>query len=157
MAARHFIIVGSACLLVACAGSPNTRVPTPPTNPIALETTPSEAARATPEPARTPVRDTVRAAPGPAPTPASLIGLDSDNVDKLVGPPDLVRLDGPAEVRLYRAPKIGCTLHVFLYVKEGSAPTRAVEYYEARNQQGRLEGDDITNCYRALVAPAKIS
>ena len=68
-----------------------------------------------------------------------------------------MRFDGPAEVRLYRDPKTGCTFHVFLYVKDAAAQARAVEYFEARNRGGRLEGDALTACYRGLVAAAATS
>jgi hypothetical protein len=150
MGVRHFIIVGAACLLAACAGSQNTRTPSPPTAPATLEVPPQTAPTE-------PVRETVRAAPAPILTPDALVGLASNEVDNLLGAPDLVRLDGPAEVRLYRAPATGCTFHVFMYVKDAAAQTRAVEYYEARNLAGRLEGDALTDCYRALVKPAKTS
>jgi hypothetical protein len=154
MGARQFIIVGAACLLAACAGSQNTSTPPQPTATATVKVPPQTAPT---EPTREPVREAVRAAPAPIPTPDTLVGLASNEVDNLLGPPDLVRLDGPAEVRLYRAPATGCTFHVFLYVKDAAARTRAVEYYEARNLAGRLEGAALADCYRALVKPAKTS
>jgi hypothetical protein len=86
-----------------------------------------------------------------------LIGLASDAVDKLLGKPDLVRRDGPAEVRLYRDLEETCTFHVFLYARNAGGQSNAVEYFEARNIQGRLEGAEITKCYAALVQPAVTS
>lgn len=154
MGARQFIIVGAACLLTACAGSQNTSTPPQPTAPATLEVPPQTAPA---EPPHGPVREAVRATPAPTLTPDTLIGLASNEVDNLLGAPDLVRLDGPAEVRLYRSPATECTFHVFMYVKDAAARTRAVEYYEARNLAGRLEGGALTDCYRALVKPAKTS
>ncbi|NNE85411.1 MAG: hypothetical protein HKN28_15705 [Alphaproteobacteria bacterium] len=78
-------------------------------------------------------------------------------VDERLGAPDLVRLDGPAEIRLYRNAETACTFHVFLYIDNGTAQTKSVEHYEARNQNGRLEGAGLANCYRALVSPDAIS
>jgi len=92
-----------------------------------------------------------------APTPDILIGLARDAVDKLLGKPDLVRRDGPAEVRLYRDQEETCTFHVFLYANGASSQTSAVEYFEARNTQGRLEGAEIADCYRAIVTSAATS
>lgn len=86
-----------------------------------------------------------------------LIGLASDDVDKLLGKPDLVRRDGPAEVRLYRDFEETCTFHVFLYANSAAGHSSAVEYFEARNPQGRLEGAEVTECYSALVRPAVTS
>lgn len=103
------------------------------------------------------MRDSVRATPAPDPTPDTLIGLASDGVDKLLGEPNLIRRDGPAEVRLYRNREARCTFHVFLYSSGADRQSSTVEYFEARNDQGRLEGADIAACYRALVKPAATS
>jgi hypothetical protein len=78
-------------------------------------------------------------------------------VDERLGAPELVRLDGPAEIRLYRDVETACTFHVFLYVDKAAAQTKSVEHYEARNQSGRLEGDGLADCYRALVRPRAVS
>lgn len=83
--------------------------------------------------------------------PETLIGLAPNAVDNLLGAPDLVRLDGPAEVRLYSDSQAACTFHVFLYVSSSNPNAKAVEYYEARDRSGRLDGADLVNCYGALV------
>jgi hypothetical protein len=69
----------------------------------------------------------------------------------------LVRHDGPAEVRLYYGRDRQCTFHIFLYAKAAGGQPSVVEYFEARNTKGRLTGDEITDCYQALVTPAATS
>ena len=149
-------------MLAACAD-----VQEPPTAPLsdtsATQQAPTQktAAQSAPHqigpPAQAPVREAVRAAPEPSPKPEVLIGLAPDAVDDLLGPPDLVRKDGPAEVRLYRNPQTACTFHVFLYVDDLEPQTKTVEYYEARDRSGRLEGTELANCYGGLVKPAATS
>lgn len=158
MHAWNLIPICTACLLAACTGAQNSQAPQDPAAPSAAEAASPQISTRQPEPEpRAPVRNGVRAAPMPPPTPNILIGLASDAVDKLLGKPDLVRRDGPAEVRLYGDFKATCTFHVFLYAKDAADPAGAVEYFEARNSQGRLEGAEITECYVALVKPAVTS
>ena len=158
MRAWQFITVGSTCLLAACAGAQNSPPPPQPAAEVSHEA-PSSASTAAPQAptSRQPVRESVRATPAPEPTPDILIGLASTAVDNLLGSPELVRLDGNAEVRLYRDANNGCTFHVFLYVSDPATRNKSVEYFEARNQGARLEGAGLTDCYRALVKPAETS
>ncbi|NKB49250.1 MAG: hypothetical protein GKS02_07785 [Alphaproteobacteria bacterium] len=162
MRTRYFIIA-AACLLTACAGAQNRQAPAQADAPAPLDVAPSQSSAVPPTPPQTttptppavaqpaPVREPVRAAPKPIPAPETLIGLAPHAVDTRLGEPDIVRLDGPAEIRLYRSAEANCTFHVFLYVKDGAGQSRAVEYYEARKPGGRLAGADLTDCYRALV------
>ena len=155
---RNFLTLCTACLLAACAGAQNTPAPTD-TAPLSTVKAPSPQIsypNSQPEPRPT-VRDSVRSVPAPPPAPDILIGLTSDAVDKLLGKPELVRRDGPAEVRLYRDIDTACTFHVFLYAKGAVGQPGAVEYFEARNIQGRLEGAKIIDCYNELVRPAATS
>lgn len=159
MHARNLIPLCAAGLLAACAGAQNTPAP-----PVSAAASTPQAPPAQTAPAQTgskaeraPVRNSVRAAPVPVPTPDILIGLAPDALDKLLGKPNLVRRDGPAEVRLYRDPEATCTFHVFLYANGVAGQSSAVEYFEARNIEGRLEGTEITDCYAALVRPAVTS
>ncbi len=153
MGTRQLKAVCAAFFLAACAGTPN---PAPPTEPAAARApdTAAQIARAQPPPARAAVREGVPDVPAPDPSPEILIGLASDAVDKLLGLPDLVRRDGLAEVRIYRHPQNRCTFHVFLYVNAAAGQPSAVEYYEARDKDGRIGGAGIKECYRALVKPA---
>ena len=154
MGTRQLKAVCAAFFLAACAGTPN---PAPPTEPAAARAPDAAAAqteRLQPPPARAAVREDVPVVPAPDLNPEILIGLAPDAVDKILGVPDLVRRDGPAEVRIYRDPQNRCTFHVFLYVNAAAGPSSTVEYYEARDKDGRIEGTDIKECYRALVKPA---
>ena len=177
MNTRHFIAIGATCLLAACAAGQNSQPPAEPVVSISPDTLPPDAlppdalsaqsSTATPatEPGPAPVREgvqeSVRAAPAPAPSPPAdpktLLGLAPEAVDKLLGQPELVRRDGPAEVRLYRDTKQTCTFHVFLYKNGQAGQQSSVEYFEARNDEGRLGEAGIAACYRALVQPAVTS
>ena len=154
MRTRQFTAVCAAFLLVACAGTPNTAPPTEPVAARAPDAAAPQTAPPQPPPARAAVREGVPVVPAPDPSPEILIGLGSGAVDKLLGTPDLVRRDGPAEVRIYRDLQNRCTFHVFLYVNAAAGHSSAVEYYEARDKDGRIEGADIKECYRVLVKPA---
>ncbi len=155
MHARNLIPICAACLLAACTATQNTQAPSNPvpTNAAKAPMPPATAPQTKPKP-RTPVRDSAHAASTSPSTPNILIGLASDAVDNLLGQPDLVRRDGPAEVRLYRDLEATCTFHVFLYASGAASRSSAVEYFEARNAEGRLVGNDITDCYNAMVRPA---
>ena len=89
--------------------------------------------------------------------PKTLLGLHAVNADNLLGSPDLVRLEEPAEIRLYRHINNICTLHIFLYPKNTSATDRTIEYIEARNTKGRITGPKLINCFNALIKSAKFS
>ena len=89
--------------------------------------------------------------------PKSLLGLNGANADNLLGSPDLVRLEEPAEISLYRHINNICTLHIFLYPKNTSATDRTIEYIEARNTEGRITGPKLINCFNALIKSAKFS
>lgn len=158
MRTRYFITLSAAFLLAACEGTQNSKDISPNESPSVVTSPPqSVAPQSTPPETEPPVRETVRAAPEPAPMPETLIGLAPIAVDGLLGAPDLVRLDGPAEVRLYSNGEAACTFHVFLYVSKSNPRTKAVEYYEARNRAGRLDGAGLADCYRALLKPVEAS
>ena len=158
MHTRNLISICTVCLLAACSGAQNTQAPSDSAAAnAATAPAPQTSTRQTQPEQRATVRGDVRAAPKPPPTPEILNGLASDAVDKLLGKPDLVRRDGPAEVRLYRDIEETCTFHVFLYAGGAAGRTSAVEYFEARNTHGRLKGAEITDCYSALVSPAATS
>ncbi len=83
--------------------------------------------------------------------------MTSVEIDNLLGSAELVRQDGPAEIRLYRSRDPQCTLHVFLYASSRADRSSVVEYVEARNEDGRLESAATQACYRAMVKPAATS
>ncbi|MAO93006.1 MAG: hypothetical protein CMM78_11330 [Rhodospirillaceae bacterium] len=59
--------------------------------------------------------------------PMQFMGLNGDLLDGQLGHPDLVRRDGPAEVRQFQGG--ACTLDLFLYPQNG---TMAVKHVELR-------------------------
>ncbi len=167
MKARHVIVIGAAFFLTACAAGQNGRssvdpaaaVPpdaTPPDTTAAASATTTESA-----PVREDVQEGVRPAPapdsGPPPSPETLLGLAPSAVDELLGEPELVRRDGPAEVRLYRDAERTCTFHVFLYAPTQAGQDHKVEYFEARGAEGRLGEAESAECFRAFVQPAATS
>jgi hypothetical protein len=57
--------------------------------------------------------------------PEQFLGLDGPKVDQTLGEPDLVRRDGPAEVRQFRGDD--CVLDLFLYPETGGLAVKHVE------------------------------
>lgn len=139
-------LVLSAALLAACqaagpaAPAPGTAAPeteTSETEPAAAPAVETAAPAPTEESAED--RETVATLPpAPPPEPAvnddpgRLMGLGAQEVDALLGPPDLVRREPPAEVRQYSAD--GCVFDVFLYDEAGGY---RVTYLEARDLEAR--------------------
>lgn len=88
-----------------------------------------------------------RTAPaGPDPTPAQLVGLDADQLDRLLGTPDFTRADGPAQIRQYR--EAGCVLDVFLY--SDSAGRYRVTHVDGR-ERVLSGGDAAPACVSSLI------
>ena len=73
----------------------------------------------------------------------SLVGLGRDQVLALLGTPDLLRRDPPAELWLYEGQS--CTAHLFLY------PSAAGSTYEVRHFETQ-EGAQASDCFASLVA-----
>ena len=86
-----------------------------------------------------------RAAPparrAPKASPADLLGSDAARIDTLLGAPEIVRREGPGELRLYRSTT--CVLHVFLYPGDGAI--RAT-HIEARTGTVRLAASETDSC-----------
>jgi len=125
-------VLGVAAILVAaCTPSAPVRTPT---------YQPSYGTNATSPDTRETSPLPVPTAPAPAPpqtfNPSTLIGLDGDQVEQLLGAATLRRREPPAQVWQY--PGQGCVLHLFLYEKDGAY---RVEYFEARNSEGNIEKD----------------
>lgn len=68
----------------------------------------------------------------PVLTPTQLVGLHAEQLDRLLGPADFTRSDGPAEIRQYR--DSGCVLDLFLYADAASGHYR-VSHVVARDRQ----------------------
>lgn len=86
-------------------------------------------------------------AAGPDPTPAQLVGLNAGQLDRLLGPPDFKRSDGPAEIRQYR--DAGCVLDVFLYADTAAGQYR-VTHVDGRDRAAS-GGDATPACVTSLL------
>ena len=75
------------------------------------------------------------------------MGAGGTELDDLLGPPRLRRLEGPAEVRQYRSPD--CVLDAYLYPDSRDGGAHRVTYYEARGRGGGLV--DAGDCFAALL------
>ncbi len=96
-----------------------------------------------------------KGAPAPAATvarasPTELVGLGKEGVQDLLGEPQLIRRDGPAEVWQYTAN--ACILDLFLYEV---GEHHRVEYMELRTQPG--EDAARERCYEQLRLAKKKS
>jgi len=76
-------------------------------------------------------------------TPTELVGLERDGIQSLLGEPQLIRRDGPAEVWQYTA--YTCILNLFLYEV---SKTYRVKYVELNTQLG--ETFSQKHCYKKL-------
>ena len=70
-----------------------------------------------------------------------LIGADAARIDRFLGTPEIVRQEGPAEMRLYRSRS--CVLHVFLYPRDGR---KTASHIEARRESTRLDDRQLNSC-----------
>jgi hypothetical protein len=148
--------IGAAVLIwgvSACGLAPP--APLPATKPLETAAAPSRGALAPVEmaPSRASLPSLALAAPGPRsappigglPGPDSLIGLSSDAVTAVLGPPQFRRREAPAEIWRYRT-KI-CFLDLFLY-RDGAA--LKVTHFEVRGPDVATIGDK--DCYLGLLA-----
>lgn len=129
----------AAAVLSACqttgsstpgATAPKTTAP----KPVTAEVVPAEAAAPAPQTAARPPQPVVTAPPIND-NPNQLMGLDRDSLAALLGQPDLVRREKPAEIWQYVT--TDCVFDVVLY---DSGPAYRVTYLEARNAAAdRLE------------------
>ena len=104
----------------------------------AIQPAPEPASQAAPAAQEQPGRSETAALP-PAPKidddPARLMGLDRAGLAKLLGDPELMRREPPAEIWQYRGGS--CVFDVFLYEEAGR---QRVTYLEARDGAARRVG-----------------
>lgn len=81
-----------------------------------------------------------------APAPEQLVGLDADQLERLLGPADFKRSDGPAELLQYR--DTDCIIDLFLYPDAASGAYR-VAHVDARDRV--LNGDAEQPCVSRLL------
>lgn len=87
----------------------------------------------------------VTAVPETFPDPGELLGLDRDAVSALLGRPELLRRDPPAELWQYQ--DTACILDLFLYQRQGGG-AYTVAHFEVRGRSVvRVSAKD---CLRAL-------
>lgn len=118
--------------LAGCTAGQSGSGPAAPTASPATDTS-TAVARAT-APART-------APSRPRADLTDLIGADAARIDRFLGTPEIVRQEGPGEMRLYRSPS--CVLHVFLYPRDGR---KTASHIEARRESARLEERQLNSC-----------
>jgi len=99
-------------------------------------------------PANDPAADPATAALPPEPVinddPQQLMGIGPGALSAVLGDPELVRREAPAEIWQYR--NDGCVLDVFLYDTDGR---RTVTYVEARD--GDAQRIDARTCLNTLL------
>lgn len=128
---------GLALSLVLAACQAPAPPPIPPVAAAPSEATPNDAA---PDPAT--------AALPPTPVinddPQQLMGIEPGALGAILGEPELIRREAPAEIWQYR--NDACVLDVFLY---DTAGRREVTYIEARD--GTAQRMDIRACLNTLL------
>ena len=140
--------------LAACAApGPQDRAPASP--PVAaLEPTPETRAEPAPPQIDLLPHDHARLAElttGQALKPEHLVGLQASELEKILGTPDFVRKDPPAQRWQYRDPS--CLFDVFLYQGKGSANTYTVAHVEARGLDVNRVSD--RDCFLSILKDRK--
>ncbi len=140
-----FGLLLTAAVLSACqttgSGTPGATAPKPAAPKTATaEVVPAEVATPAPQTAARPPQPVVTAPPVND-NPGQLMGLDRDGLAALLGQPDLVRREKPAEIWQYVT--TDCVFDVVLYDR---GPAYRVTYLEARNAAAdRLEARPCLN------------
>lgn len=129
-------MLAAVLLLAACAAPPR------PATLAAKPVVPRE--QVPPNAAKPPLPGPDKAAAAPAARSADIIGLGTDAVEKLLGEPEMVRQDAPAEVWQYRSE--ACVVDLYLYPAQASY---RVVYIEARDPSAASVAAD--NCFKSLA------
>lgn len=69
------------------------------------------------------------------------MGADAPGIERFLGTPEIIRQEGPAELRLYRSRT--CVLHVFLYPRDGRV---TATHIEGRTETARLDDRQLNRC-----------
>jgi hypothetical protein len=85
----------------------------------------------------------------PLPLPSQLLGMTPVRVSALLGQPELIRIEPPAQVWLYRNQT--CIFHVYLYTASGSAGY-SVSHIAAVSLQGQALAVD--SCFAETITGA---
>lgn len=120
------------------------------TESAALPAQPSAASPPAPLP-ESPAPENSAAAPAPVPAkparPEDVLGLAADALEKLLGRPELVRRDAPAEVWQYRSNS--CVVDLYLYPENAAY---RVAFIEARDPSAASMAAD--RCFDSLPKPS---
>ena len=113
------------------------------------EVEPEPPAATTPQPATEPEIAALPPEPVIDDDPARILGLGPDKLTELLGQPELMRHEPPAEIWQYRGKT--CVFDVFLYQEAGSV---RVTYLEARDGSAQriAERDCLNQLLRARLA-----
>jgi hypothetical protein len=79
--------------------------------------------------------------------PHQLMGLTPDAVNRLLGPPSLLRTESPAKVWQYTAED--CVLDIYLYAEEQTPDRSRVTYYEIRRPDTAKSG--ARACFAEII------
>ncbi len=79
--------------------------------------------------------------------PHQLMGLAPQAVNRLLGPPSLLRTEAPAEVWQYKAED--CVLDIYLYAEEQMPDRSSVTYYEIRRSDTSKRG--VRACFGDII------
>jgi len=121
-------------LLTACAATPEAKL---------------EAATAPPNRVAKPVEPPSAPAP-PRPDPAQLLGMEATHLKTLLGEPNLIRREPPAQVWLYAGG--ACVFHVYLYKLPDAAGYR-VTHYDVSAHPRRIH--PARDCFGSLLQRAE--
>lgn len=80
--------------------------------------------------------------------PDQLMGLAPRAVNRLLGPPSLLRTETPAQVWQYTA--ADCVLDIYLYAEDGTPDRSRVTYYEIRRTES--PGSGARACFADIIA-----
>ena len=104
-----------------------------------------------PESPAAPLPESAAAAPAPElakpARPEDVLGLAADALEKLLGRPELVRRDAPAQVWQYRS--ASCVVDLYLYPERASY---RVAYIEARDRSAADMA--AQRCFDSLAKPS---
>ncbi len=153
------VLTLSLLIAAACAAPPQARKDLPPEETIVRSATAEQPVKSVKEDSTASVHDEKSSpAPKPEPTPkisrrvinndpTQLIGLAPDAINRLLGPPSLLRTEPPAQVWQYKI--ADCVLDIFLYTRETEPEDATVIYFEIR--EGKAAPRGTRACFTAIL------
>lgn len=145
---RTALLLCVAAALAGCQAFERLTGPTGPTQPAAVA--PAAAPPQDPAPGGEPEEQAALSVPVDD-DPKQFLGQEGEAISATLGAPDLVRRDGPAEVRQFRGG--ACTLDLFLY--PGAGDVLSVRHVELRGAS--LDGDGRRACLADMIRTRTLS